>query len=299
MLLGFLLFFFFFFNSDKSQSLFRLLPGSHHRSGKPQRGTGVSSPLVHLWQRRAEGGSSGTLTEPAQWYLPPRPGPGRQSSRVRQPATAARCRALMFFSCWKLSPPHSLQRHSIQKGLNEFPVLGPATGYSSMWKGQGWGGAARGTPSLTPTPLQQTYIHPCEIGKIISCFVRLTPEPLLWHVHKLPTRRCNTQPAEGLKEVLMPVFVCVSESVGDWNAFTVVSNDRVHCKCRINRMSVISAYREGVPFRRHNFYCLPRLTMSDYFSHLGPETGNTTRVIPFRLCSVNHGYSSTGRWMWC
>lgn len=83
----------------------------------------------------------------------------------------------------------------------------------------------------------------------------------------------------------MPVFVCVSEAAGDRNAFTVVSTDCVHCKCRVNRMSIISAYRKGVPFRAGpddtTFYPLPRLTMSDYFSRLGPETGNTARVIPF------------------
>lgn len=78
----------------------------------------------------------------------------------------------------------------------------------------------------------------------------------------------------------MSVFVCVSESVGNWNAFTVVSNDHVHCKCRVNRMSIIFAYGDGVPFRAGSdyttFYCLSGFTMSDYFSRLGPETGNTS-----------------------
>lgn len=66
----------------------------------------------------------------------------------------------------------------------------------------------------------------------------------------------------------MSVFVCVPESVGDWNAFTVVSNDRVHCKCRVNRMSIISAYRDGVPFRAGSDYTTFLLSSMIYYVRL-------------------------------
>lgn len=70
---------------------------------KPQTGRVIPSPSVHLWQRRAEGENK-TLKE---WHLPPWQGVGTQNSRVRKAPTRSKCRALIF-SCWKLSPPHSL-----------------------------------------------------------------------------------------------------------------------------------------------------------------------------------------------
>ena len=126
-----------------------------------------------------------------QWHLPPRPGLGRQSSRVRKAPTRTECRALIFFVLKVKSSTLTLKDYSIQKGLNEFPVLGPATGYSSMWRGRAGEGPLEGRPlSTLPPPHTHTppaHLHTLKDWKIISCSLPLSPASALTQVQDLLT----------------------------------------------------------------------------------------------------------------
>lgn len=130
-----------------------------------------------------------------------------------------------------------------------------ATGYFSMWKGQGWGGTARGTPSFFFPLLISTHIHTltnldlCGAGKSYAASfcrpstqtlpveqtVDLFGSSLKEEVNLINTPTCYTLTDVGL-EASHQSFLSVFLSIA---AF--------HCKCAKNFVHIL------LLSKKHNF----------------------------------------------